>query len=94
MARLAEQVRHADAKGFGEGLDHPNGRVARRTLQIADIGPVNTGLVSERFLTQRALMAQTTQVIGKAVLDIHTRCKARLSTNDLQTMSDIAVRAL
>ena len=57
MARLAEQVRHADAKGFGEGLDHPNGRVARRTLQIADIGPVNTGLVGERFLTERALMA-------------------------------------
>ena len=46
-------------------------------------------LVGEGFLAERALLTQTAQVGGKAMLDIHATAKTPVSTNDLQTMSDI-----
>lgn len=89
---LEEKVRYADVQGPREGLDHLDGRITRGTLKVTDIGSMNARLIGKRLLAERTGLAQTAKVGGKAVLDIHPLAKAPMSTNDLQTMSDIYFR--
>ena len=89
---LNEKVGYADVQSPREGLDHIDGRITRRKLKVTDIGSMNARLVSKCLLAKRTRLAQTTKVGGKAVLDIHPSAKAPMSTNDLQTMSDIGHR--
>ena len=94
LIQSTQKVGHADVQRFGEGLDNLDGGISCGTLKIADIGSVDARFVGKRLLTERAGLTKTTQVSGKAVLDIHPSSKAPMSTNDLQTMSDIDDRPL
>lgn len=66
-------------------------RVAGAALEIADVGPVDLRLEGEALLRQAFLLAKATQIAGEAVFDVHTGMSTRLSTIDLQTISDISL---
>ena len=85
----AQQVASRNLERLGETLHNSNRRVARSTLDIADVGPVYPGFMGERFLTELHLAAQATHIPAEAFSDIHAITKTPLSTNDLQTMSDM-----
>ncbi len=72
-----------------ERFDNLDRRVARGAFQITDIGAVHARLVSKSLLAERSCLTEAAQVCRKAVLDVHAPRQARLSTINLQTMSDI-----
>jgi hypothetical protein len=69
-------------------LDDHDSRVPRATLDITDIGPVDAGLVGERFLTPALCLTEAAHILAEAGADIHVPTETALSTINLQTMRD------
>ena len=51
---------------------------------------MDPGFMSERLLTEPHFAAQATNIPTKAFANIHAIAETPLSTNDLQTMSDMS----
>ena len=51
---------------------------------------MNLGFMSERLLAEFLFAAQATNIPTEAFSNIHVSAKTPLSTNDLQTMSDMS----
>lgn len=72
MRALVEQLAHLDAKAYRQLLYQGDGGVALPPFEIADVGAVDACLEGELLLAQALLAAELTQVLGKALTDIHT----------------------
>ena len=88
---LIEQLAQRHAQRCREPSDDGDRRVARAAFDVADIGPVDTSLVGERFLAPAFAEAQGAQVLTEAVTDVHPGAETLASTIDLQTISGIVV---
>jgi len=69
-------------------LHHGDRRVARASLEIADIGPVDPCAVGEIFLAPAPFIAKAAQIGSEALADIHCKDVPPMSPIRLQTMSD------
>jgi len=47
--------------------------IARASLKIADVGPVNSCTFGELFLAPAALVPTAAKVLGEALADVHLR---------------------
>lgn len=64
-------------KGLGELLDNRDGRIARTTFEIADVGPVEARTVGKVFLRPGLLVANPSQVGAEALDDVHRASRPR-----------------
>ena len=87
---LLEQRRRAYSKRLSKLLDNRNGRVPGRSLDIADVGAMDTGTIGKLFLTPALLVAEPLEVGPEALANIHAKAKTPLSIINLQTISDIS----
>jgi hypothetical protein len=86
---LQEKGSCIKAKGFCHLLHHDNGWVSCATLDVADVGSVQARTISKLFLRPAFFEPVSTQVFSKALANVHAAVMRRMSTIDLQTMSDI-----
>lgn len=68
---VSEQIAGGHLQGSCQLLDHRNRGIACTTLDIADIGPVDAGIVGESFLTEAQLTTEAANVAAKASTNIH-----------------------
>ena len=80
-----------DAECNCQTLNDGDCGIARATLDIADIGAVDTSFVGKGLLAQGLALAQAAHISTEALTNIHAALKATPSTMNLQTMSDIVV---
>jgi hypothetical protein len=60
----------------------------RAALKIADVSAVQSRFVGERFLRPTLFLAQQSQILRKALPNIHRGNSAGMSAISLQTISD------
>lgn len=77
-------------QSLGQLGDDRDRWIAGASLDIADVGPMNSGAVGIVFLAPAFLEPEPSDVGAKALANIHAVAKTPLSTSDLQTMSDIS----
>ena len=66
-----QQLRRTHPERLRQFLDDHACRIASPTLNVADIGTMDTGLVSECFLAPSLFLAEAAKVVTKATSDIH-----------------------
>lgn len=86
--RSIQQGAGGNAQGLSELFDHRHSRIPRATLDIADISPVDPGLVGISLLAPALRFAKTANILPQARSYIHAEFKTLVSTIDLQTISD------
>lgn len=86
--RRADQISGFHAQGRSKLDQHFNRRIARPALNVADVSAVDPSLEGIVFLAPALGGAQALQVGAKDLANIHVLSIARLSTINLQTMSD------
>lgn len=86
--RRADQVCRFHVQGRSKLDQHFNRRIARTALNVADVGAVDPSLEGIVFLAPALGGAQALQVGAKDLANVHLSSIARLSTINLQTMSD------
>ena len=75
---------------FGEAFHDGDRRIARASLDVADVRAMDAGAVGIVFLAPAFIEPKPSDIGAKALANIHPSQKTPLSTNDLQTMSDIS----
>lgn len=85
---IAKQVRSFDTQGRCKLHQNLDRWIARTALDVADIGPVDISLKGIFFLAPALGCTQALQIGTKDVAYIHLQCIARMSTINLQTISD------
>lgn len=70
-------------------VDHGDRRIASPAFQVADIGPMQPGLMRKFLLRPAFRLAQTAHVEAQAFTDFHAAQKRLVSPIRLQTNSDI-----
>ena len=68
---LIQQCAHRHIEALGELLDHSDRRITRPSLEVADVGAMDPRLERKLLLAQPLLAAQTAEVFGKSLTDIH-----------------------
>ena len=91
MGILFEDLRSRNAQRLGNPINDADSRISAAPLQIADIGPVDAGLVGELLLRQPFGFAQATKIPAEALTYIHIPMSVEMSTSGLQTISDIGI---
>jgi len=91
LTTLFQKRRRRRSQRFSKPLQEHNRWVARATLDVADVVTVDAGFIGERFLAPPPGGAQAAKVHTEALTDVHGSPETRLSTMDLQTISDIGV---
>ena len=86
--RRADQISSLHAQGCSKLDQHFNRRIARPALDVADVGTVDPSLEGIVFLAPALGGAQALQIGAKDLANVHLTSIARLSTINLQTMSD------
>ena len=86
--RRADQVSRFHAQRRSQLDQHFNRWIARPALDVADVGAVDPGLEGIVFLAPALGGAQALQIGAKDLANVHVPSIARLSTINLQTMSD------
>ena len=86
--RRPDQVGCFHAQRRSELDQHFNRRIARPALDVADVGAVDPRLEGIVFLAPALGGAQALQVGAKDLANVHLPSITRLSTINLQTMSD------
>lgn len=89
QSRLTKQISRLNSQRIAQSLDDTDRRIARATLDIADVCTVNLGKVRKRLLAQSTFGAESSEVRAKAFANIHLGEVHVSSTKGLQTMSDI-----
>lgn len=84
----ANQVSRFHAQWRSQLDQHLDCRITRAALNVTDVGTVDPGLEGIVFLTPALGGAQALQVGAKDLANVHVPSIARLSTINLQTMSD------
>lgn len=87
--RRADQVSRFDTERGGQLDEDLNGWVTSTAFDIADVGPVDPCLKGKVFLAPALGGAQALEIRAKGFADVHPLPIARLSTINLQTISDI-----
>ena len=85
---FAKQVRSFDTQGRCKLHQNLYRWIARAALDVADIGPVDISLKGIFFLAPALGRTQALQIGAKDLAYIHLQCIARMSTINLQTISD------
>jgi hypothetical protein len=88
---LFENVGRRHAERGGDPLNDADGWIAAAALQVADIGPMNAGLVGELLLRQPFGLAQASKIPAQPLTYIHIPMSVEMSTSGLQTMSNISL---
>lgn len=86
--RRADQISSFHAQGRSKLDQHFNRWIARPALNVADVGAVDPSLEGIVLLAPALGGAQALQVGAKDLANVHLPSIARLSTINLQTMSD------
>lgn len=86
--RRADQISSFHAQGRSKLDQHLDRRIARPALNVADVGAVDPSFEGIVFLAPALGGAQALQVGAKDLANVHLPSIARLSTINLQTMSD------
>ena len=68
---LIQKCAHFHIETLGELLDHSDRRITRPSLEIADVGAMDTSLERKLLLAQPLLAAQAAEILGKTLTDIH-----------------------
>jgi hypothetical protein len=76
---------------LGELLDNHDGGIARAAFEVADVGAVDLRLEGELLLRQALLLSQGSQVLSKALANVHDAIVRGMSLIGLQTIRDIAL---
>lgn len=85
---IAKQVRSFDTQGRCKLHQNLNRWIARTAFDVADISPVDISLKGIFFLAPALGRTQALQIGAKDLAYIHLQCIARMSTINLQTISD------
>ncbi|WP_456291215.1 hypothetical protein [Rhizorhabdus dicambivorans] len=88
LQKLLNEPSGRYAERFGQLFQYHHRRIPRPAFNVADIGAVNIGLMGESLLAPALLLAEGADVLPEALAYIHSSLKTRLSTIDLQTISD------
>lgn len=86
--RSADQISRFHAQRCSQLDQHFNRWIARPALNVADVGAVDPSLEGIVLLAPAFGGAQALQVGAEGLANVHHGCIARLSTINLQTMSD------
>lgn len=70
-SRLVEKDRGTNAKGIGDLLKHPDGRIAGAALDAADIGSIQAGLEAEFLLRPAAFAPDPFDVQSDLLAHVH-----------------------
>jgi hypothetical protein len=71
-----QQCAGFDAQRFGQLFNDGDRRIARAALQVADVGPMDAGLMRELLLRPVLFLAQPTQVAAEVFANVHARRSA------------------
>lgn len=86
-APILEESGGTNAKGIGNLLEHPNGRIAGAALDAADIGSIEAGLEAEFLLRPAAFAPDPPYVQSNLLAHVHRGKRPRQWTIGLRTMS-------
>lgn len=89
MLDFLDQFRRLNTERLRQFLQYKNCRVSGTSLEVADICPVDPGFEGILFLRPAFGGAQALEVRCENLTNIHARDVARMSTINLQTISDI-----
>ena len=84
----ADQISWLHAKRRSQLDQHLDRRVARPAFNVADVGAVDPSLEGKVFLAPALGCAQALEIGAKDLANVHAPSIARLSTINLQTISD------
>jgi len=70
-ASFVEKSRGTNAKGIGNLLEHPNGRITGTALNAADIGSIEAGLKAELLLGPAAFAPDPFDVESDLLAYVH-----------------------
>lgn len=71
--QLIDQLARANTKCLRQPLNNFDRRVARSSFEIADVSPMDIGLMGELLLAPAFLKTELAQVCGEALTNIHAR---------------------